>query len=352
MNVPRNNVCGWDIGGAQLKIAQVNNLKSVVNVMQVECPLWLGTNELREAISRIDQELNLNQSMHVITMTGELVDNFKNRKEGVASIVEGVSCVVNENTVEYFSGKKGLVPPEQAVNEYKLIASANWLASATFIATQQSDALFIDIGSTTTDIITIINNEVVSDGYTDAERLFSQELVYCGVVRTPVFALCKSAPIKDKFIPIMNEYFANMADVYRLTEELPQHADLWPTLDRRDKNFECSSARLARMFGYDAMTNELHIWQKVARYVREQQVQAIINPCRKHLLNKKVSLDTPIIGAGVGRFLIKEIANRLNRKFIDFSSLIDANSPDTKANAGDCAPAVSLACLGYQRKFA
>lgn len=346
-----NAVVGWDIGGAHIKVAQASSSDCVNYVAQLACPLWLGVEQLQTTILQLHKEFEISIAKHAITMTGELVDHFNTRKEGVIKLIDQMSRYLHGQSICFFAGDKGLVAVEDAQRMHKEIASANWLASAKYITTKVSDALFIDIGSTTTDIIRIKDNKVVFDGYTDAERLYTQELVYCGVVRTPIFAICKSAPIHDKFIPVINEYFSATADIYRLTEELPKHADLGETADGRNKDELGSAVRLARIFGHDANEHDLCMWRQVAEYVREQQLQMIIKACRKQLSKPVQPLSVPIIGAGVGRFLVKEVANRLNRQYIDFETLIEFKNSQHEITVGDCAPAASVACLGYQRFF-
>ena len=57
------------------------------------------------------------------------------------------------------------------------IASANWHASAALIARCCREALLVDMGSTTTDIVPIVAGAVAARGYTDAERLATGELL-------------------------------------------------------------------------------------------------------------------------------------------------------------------------------
>ena len=52
----------------------------------------------------------------------------------------------------------------------------------------------MDVGSTTTDIIPIIDGRVAVRGQTDTDRLRSGELVYTGSLRTPVCALVRGRP--------------------------------------------------------------------------------------------------------------------------------------------------------------
>ena len=93
------------------------------------------------------------------------------------------------------------------------IASANWHATAALVARLTGEALFVDMGSTTTDIIPVRNGAVASEGYTDAERLMTGELVYTGFTRTFLFGVASSAPVRGRLTPLMNEYFASIADV-------------------------------------------------------------------------------------------------------------------------------------------
>ena len=366
MSVPPK-ILGWDIGGAHVKVALASG-QTVFQVEQLSCPLWKGIDELSKCIESVSDLFDTKECEHAVTMTGELVDHFSDRQQGVLGIVNEMSNKLQPSKVKFYAGKEGFVDKPQALINYQKIASANWLASAHYTADKVANALFVDIGSTTTDIVAIQDNQVVYSGYSDQERLISKELVYCGVVRTPIFAICNSALIKNLQVPIINEYFANTADVYRLTEELAKHADLNDTLDGRDKDKMASAVRLARMFANDAKPNELgelELWRNVAKQVRSAQIQMVKDACRHQCMKKNVSLTTPIIGAGVGRFLIKDIAQLLGREYIDFETLFEIETSndglsdgmgdglsdgmgDESSNGfsvGDCAPAAAVACL-------
>lgn len=340
---------GWDVGGAHLKVVEATGAGRVSRVIQVPCPLWEGLDPLHGSIDRVREQLDFSHAMLAITMTGELVDHFGSRKEGIDRIAETIGQRFKENEIVYFAGPEGLVRMNELGSLSAQVASANWLASGSYIATRLKDALVIDIGSTTTDVISIRDHRVVNEGYTDSERLHARELVYCGVVRTPVFALCSAAQVGGRLIPLMNEYFANSADVYRLTGELPSCADAGGTPDGRGRDQASSAARLARMFGHDAATEQLDMWKAVAAYVREQQVQGILDACRKQMLSTGLGLDAPVAGAGVGRFLVREISGRLNRRYVDAADLFEHEGAEDGLDAGDCVPAASLACLGYRR---
>jgi len=123
------------------------------------------------------------------------------------------------------------------------------------------NGLFVDIGSTTTDILLLNDGKVLAQGYTDYQRLVSRELIYTGIVRTAVMAVAQTAQDQGQEIGIMAEYFATMADVYRVTGELNELHDQAETADGAEKTITASARRLSRMIGCDFFPEELPRWQ-------------------------------------------------------------------------------------------
>src|SRR5262249_56345410 len=111
--------------------------------------------------------------------------------------------------------------------------------------------------------------------YTDAQRLSAGELVYTGMVRGFVMATVTRAPFAGEWTTLVNENFANMADVHRILEALPDGADQMATPDGRDKTIAASRARLARMVGRDASDASDAQWRELARWFAEAQLRVI-----------------------------------------------------------------------------
>jgi (4-(4-[2-(gamma-L-glutamylamino)ethyl]phenoxymethyl)furan-2-yl)methanamine synthase len=340
------NWIGWDIGGAHIKAAEINSAGEIVSVIQQPCPLWKGLDHLQRAVHRIASELNILDAQHAITMTGELVDLFENRNDGVNQIIAAMTAILPENQLVVYAGSAGFLKPHHIdLSHYHQIASANWLASATLAAEALQRGLFVDIGSTTTDILALKGGKVLAEGFTDYQRLQSQELVYTGIVRTAVMAVAQTAVDEGKSIGLMAEYFATMADVYRLTGELDERHDQADTADGKEKSVIASARRLSRMLGCDFVTDDIARWQRFAETIRAQQLDKIQRSCERLLSRHELDSTIPLIGAGVGRFLVKELASRLGHVYLDFSELlIDRREPDG-LSAADCAPAVAAGYL-------
>jgi probable H4MPT-linked C1 transfer pathway protein len=340
-------IIGWDIGGAHVKAAALNSNGEVLWVSQQACPLWKGVDFLDRTILAILQKITARPSLHVITMTGELVDCFPDRLQGVKAIIDTVLNHLPDANVRFFAGSAGiLTPTDIQFNHYMQIASANWLASASLAAKHVQAGLFVDIGSTTTDILLIENHKLQAIGYTDYERLVSGELLYTGVIRTAVMAVAQRAEFNGKEMGLMAEYFATMADVYRLTGDLQAVHDQSETADGGDKSLWASVLRLSRMTGYEFAEADWPLWGQFALYLKDRQKDNIGSNCLMQLQKLADNLPQTLVGAGVGRFLLKEIAGELNLAYVDFADLFKTAGVRGEMDAGDCAPAVAVACLG------
>lgn len=333
---------GWDVGGAHLKAARVENGR-VIDVVQLPSPLWLGIERLEQALSAAKARLGP-ADRHVATMTGELADVFANRGQGVAAITDILARVLGPAPVSIYGGRAGFLDPAGAPAHAADIASANWHASAALVGRFVPDALFVDIGSTTTDLVPIAGGRVQVAGYTDAERLACGELVYTGLTRSSLMSLCARAPVGGAWMPLACEHFATSADVYRILGELPEDADQLPSADGREKSVAASQARLARMVGHDSADRPNADWRKLAAWLAEAQLRLITDGAMQVLSRIHLSERAPMIGAGVGRHLAMRLANRVGCNFIGFADLIEAGGA-ARDWSSYCAPAVSVALL-------
>ncbi len=338
-------ILGWDIGGAHLKVAAVRGAR-VVGVLCLPCPLWQGVGELDRALAKAIAKMP-RAGFHAVTMTGELADCFRDREQGVKAILARFARIAPVERTRIFAGRMGFLAQRKATSCTREVASANWLASAQFVAGASRDALWIDVGSTTTDLVPIRSGEVKADGFTDADRLARGELVYTGVARTSIMALARHMRLRSRVIPVMAEHFATTADVYRLIGELPRGADLLAAADNGAKTAEASARRLARMIGCDLDSAPMREWKRSAAHLAALQLELIEDSCRRVLSRQAISPRAPVVGAGVGRFLARRVARRLRRPYCDFDSLVQA-AQRWSSRISDCAPAVATALLASE----
>jgi (4-(4-[2-(gamma-L-glutamylamino)ethyl]phenoxymethyl)furan-2-yl)methanamine synthase len=306
---------------------------------QAATPLWLGLDHLERAFETLKSQMG-EAPAHAITMTGELCDAFDSRREGVVGLAAIAARHLRGGAVSLYAGRAGFCPLEGAADRAEDIASANWHASAALVGLQLRDALLVDIGSTTADIVPVVGGQVAATGYTDAERLVAGELVYTGMARSFVMAIADRAPFRGVWTPLMNEYFASSADVHRLAGDLPDDADRMATADGREKTVVASRARLARMIGRDSGEATAQEWAALAAWLAEAQLRAIADAAFLRLSRGDLAAAAPVVAAGVGEGLARELARRMGRGCVSFSDLIDAGD-----EASHCAPAAAVALL-------
>lgn len=340
-------VAGWDLGGAHLKAAWVDASGRIGGVTQVPCPLWQGLERLRQALDEVLRDgVYAAADRHGLTMTGELADLFPDRAHGVMSLLDTFDEKLDPAGVSVYAGRSGFVGPVRAREIPDAVASANWLASVEAVAARSGSGLLVDVGSTTTDVVPFTCGRARARGYSDRERLGNDELVYTGVVRTPLMAIARRVPLRGEWIGVTAEHFATMADVYRLTGQLPAHGDQGDTADGAGKSPAQSAVRLARAVGSDAREGSPATWRRLAGYFAERQLALIRDACERGLSRELVPDDRPIVGAGVGRFVVQALCERMHRPYLDAASLWESSAPGG-FDVADCLPAVAVAML-YQ----
>ncbi len=300
-------VLGWDIGGANVKAALAAGESLVVASRPYS--IWENPKGLCGVLSEIAAELGPAEAVGV-TMTAELADCFPTKKEGVAFVLDALQATFPRTPIQVFTVDGVFCSVAEAQRAPLAVASANWAATARFLAVGGHEALLVDAGTTTTDIIPIAGGEVAALGRTDPERLTSGELVYTGAVRTPLCAIAHTVPFRGHRCRVAAELFAQAADVHLWLGKLAERDYTGRTPDGRGKSRAESGARLARLVCADpTLVAEQEITQ-IAEHLAERQarlIAAAIFQVRSWLGSKA---PRTVLGAGLGSFLAAAAARR------------------------------------------
>jgi len=332
---------GLDVGGAHLKVARIEPGRAW-DVRQIACPLWQGLDKLDAALAEARPLLDRAEGA-AVTMTGELSDLFPDRKTGVEALVARLSRALGGGA-RFWMGKRGFGSAEEAVQHPGDVGSTNFLATAALIGQHVDEALLIDFGSTTADIIPITGGKPAPFGFTDAERQTTGELVYTGFTRTAVMGVASRAPWRGTWVGLAREHLATMADVRRVLGEDLTDLDQHATADGKGKSVAESVTRLARMLGRDAADGQESDWTLVAKWLREAQLQSLVDGAFQVLSAGSLSRDAPVVVAGIGAADAAAVAVRLGRHTIAFGELAGARGEPARA-ATHAAPAVAVALL-------
>lgn len=340
-------VIGWDVGGAHVKAARCEG-GAVVDVVQWPCALWQGLDKLDAVLdAALERWPDFAHAAHAVTMTGEMADCFAHREDGVARIAARLAGRLP--APRFFAGD-GWCTAAECGPRWQAVASANWLATARHAAAALAPeaGLLVDIGSTTTDLIAFGGGRVASPSRRDVDRLASGELVYHGVVRTPLCALARRIPWRGRPLNVMNEFFATTADLYRLSGELDPAHDQYPAADGGAKDTAGSRARLARMIGLDARDASDAEWDEFARAWRAEQAAELRGQLVRVAAAQGLPRDAVAVAAGCGSFLVAEIVppGWRVRPYVGAVAEVSARAaPGAVAWAQVAAPAVAVAAL-------
>jgi probable H4MPT-linked C1 transfer pathway protein len=303
-------VIGLDIGGANTKAAWRED--EAVRTVSRPFEIWRDREALTAVLRDIVAELRGEPTKLVaLTMTAELADTFRTKREGVGFVLDAVeACVPGRLLVLTTAGE--LVSPDEARARPLDVAAANWVASALAVGAVHPDALLLDVGSTTADVIPIAAGRVAATGRSDLDRLLAGELVYTGALRTPLAAIAPRVPVRGRWCPVAATTFAISADVHLILGHLAPEAYTCPTPDGRAASVECARERVARLVCADAEQLEPGEVEAIAAHVHAEQVGQIEAAARQ----VSTRLDdgaAPVVTLGAGAFLARAVAQRLGR---------------------------------------
>jgi (4-(4-[2-(gamma-L-glutamylamino)ethyl]phenoxymethyl)furan-2-yl)methanamine synthase len=296
--------------------------------------------ELEALIARAPQAGQL-----AVTMTGELCDCFRDKAEGVRHILSAVNQAAGNREVAVYQVDGQFVPTAAAAAQPQLTAASNWHALAAFAGhyAPKGTAILIDVGSTTTDIIPLVDGRVAARGSTDLQRLAYGELLYRGVKRTPICALRHTLPWNGQACPVAAEVFATTADAYVLLGSIEEEPDAGWTADGKPLTNGHARQRLARQLCADVSELGADAIDGIARAVRDYQLAELTVSIRSATA-KLPAAPAIFITSGSGEFLAREaLAAATNVLCLSLQA-------EFGVQAGECAPAHAVAVLAKEQK--
>jgi probable H4MPT-linked C1 transfer pathway protein len=332
-----SSVLGWDIGGVNTKVARVAH-GEVVEVQARAFEIQRQPHALRPLLVELAWAAGARAGdAHGVTMTAELSQAFRTKREGVRFVLDHVLAAFPDALVRVHTVDGRFLDAAAAREAPLAVAASNWAAAARLVAQSWPTAVLIDVGSTTTDLTPIVAGGVAARGRTDPERLREGELVYSGALRTPAEAIAPTVPLGGRPTGVAAEGFAVAGDVHLWRGQLTPSDYSAPTPDGRPATREFAGERLARLVCADREMLDEDAISAIADSLWEAQVDriasAIVRVVRRH-----ASLERgPAVVTGVGDFLAAEAARRAGLQVTHLAELW--------GRAARHAPAAAIALL-------
>lgn len=332
-------VAGFDIGGANTDLAVVDFENNEVKNIEVDfayLPMWSNNEALPKVLTELIENICPIDEIDAvgISMTAELVDAYDTKKDGVLDVVK--KCEETFECPTAYVGIDGMLSKEEIEKTPLKAAAANWIATAQIATLISDNCIFIDTGSTTTDIIPIKDGKECAIGRSDFERLATGELVYTGTLRTNLASFLDKVQLHGKEYRVASELFAQTADVYTVLDLITLDDYVCDTFDGENKSKKSCMKRIARVLCADLDSLSEADVVELANFTHQKQVEQIADALKQVSETQNLNL---IVTTGLGKDI-------LDKKAAEFLGL-EVKSMDTILTDEECvvAPAVGTAVM-------
>ena len=323
-------VAGFDIGGANTDLAVVDFENNEVKNIEVDfayLPMWSNNEALSKVLVELIENICPIDEIDAvgISMTAELVDAYDTKKDGVLDVVK--KCEETFECPIAYVGIDGMLSKEEIEKTPLKAAAANLISD---------NCIFIDTGSTTTDIIPIKDGKECAIGRSDFERLATGELVYTGTLRTNLASFLDNVQLNGKEYRVASELFAQTADVYTVLDLITLDDYVCDTFDGENKSKKSCMKRIARVLCADLDSLSEKDVIEIAKFTHQKQVEQIADALKQ--VSETQNLDL-IVTTGLGKDILDKNAAELLG--------LEVKSMDTILTDDECvvAPAVGTAVM-------
>ncbi|MFX1511409.1 MAG: hydantoinase/oxoprolinase family protein [Promethearchaeota archaeon] len=339
---------GLDVGGANTKMVVINHKRDRMDLefgYSAYFPFWEKKNEFKDFLKKIKNSKLVDVATVGVTMTAELSDCFDTKAEGVEYITRALDSVFPD--ARFYSVVGEFLTAKDAINQWNKISAANWHATASLVGKNFPNCLFIDIGSTSTDIIPIIDGTPTTNGKDDVTRTIYSELLYTGALRTNLIALTgmERIPFRDTTIRGSSEYFACTADVYRVLGFIDDDEYTIDTPDGRGTSVEECLSRIAKFICGDLHVIERSILIELCENLMKRQINIITTAIQEVLDIHGLGHDLLMTITGSGFFLAEKAIEKAG-----FKNCLVLNSQHAGITGDiEFSPALAIAVLVKER---
>ena len=304
-------IAGFDIGGANTDLAVIDFDAGEIKNIEVDfayLPMWSNNDDLsRVLIELIENICPVSEIDAVgISMTAELVDAYDTKKEGVLDVVK--KCEDTFSCPVAYVGVDGMLSLREIQKNPLKAAAANWIATAQIATLISDNCIFIDTGSTTTDIIPIKDGKECAIGKSDFDRSATGELVYTGTLRTNLATFLDKIEFDNKEYRVASELFAQTADVYMVLDLISEEDYVCDTYDGASKSKLDCMKRIARVVCADLEILSQNEIIEISEFIHQKQIEQISDGLKQVHETQNIDL---VITTGLGKDILDKPAAEL-----------------------------------------
>ena len=304
-------IAGFDIGGANTDLAVIDFEDGEIKNMEVDfayLPMWSNNDDLSHVLVELIENICPVSEIDAvgISMTAELVDAYDTKKDGVLDIVK--KCEETFTCPIAYVGVDGMISKSEIEKDPLKAAAANWIATAQIATLISDNCIFIDTGSTTTDIIPIKEGHECAIGKSDFDRSATGELVYTGTLRTNLASFLDKVELNGKEYRVASELFAQTADVYMVLDLITEDDYICDTFDGEGKSKIDCARRIARVVCADLEMLSMEDIVAMSEVIHQKQIAQIADGLKQVVETQGLDL---IVTTGLGKDILDRPAAEL-----------------------------------------
>ena len=304
-------IAGFDIGGANTDLAVIDFEDGEIKNMEVDfayLPMWSNNDDLSHVLVELIENICPVSEIDAvgISMTAELVDAYDTKKDGVLDIVK--KCEETFTCPIAYVGVDGMISKSEIEKDPLKAAAANWIATAQIATLISDNCIFIDTGSTTTDIIPIKEGRECAIGKSDFDRSATGELVYTGTLRTNLASFLDKVELNGKEYRVASELFAQTADVYMVLDLITEDDYICDTFDGEGKSKIDCARRIARVVCADLEMLSMDDIVAMSEVIHQKQIAQIADGLKQVVETQGLDL---IVTTGLGKDILDRPAAEL-----------------------------------------
>jgi (4-(4-[2-(gamma-L-glutamylamino)ethyl]phenoxymethyl)furan-2-yl)methanamine synthase len=302
-------ILGWDIGGVNIKVTRLRRDRDDAVLRSVSLPFEVQRSPegLAPMLLTAAHQAGAEQpDVHAVTMTAELSQAFRTKGEGVSFVLDALQTAFPDSSMYVYTVDGRFIGPADAGSRPLSVGAANWAATATWVGRMFPTCVLIDIGTTSSDLIPIIDGEIAALGQTDPERLLSGELVYSGALRTPAEAVAQMVPLWGGEAGVAADGFALIGDAHLWRGRLASEDYTCRAPDGRPATRVFAGERLARMVCADRDMLDDSAIDAIAGALAKAQVKTLIQALER--VRSRWPAITLAVVTGLGDFVAQEAA--------------------------------------------
>jgi probable H4MPT-linked C1 transfer pathway protein len=341
-------VFGVDIGGANIKITQLDGLK----VRSTLLP-FVGKGDLIEKLIYSVTDPDLVVLTQTMCARRKL---FSSSKEGTHYIIDMTHRLFGDR-VKYLGLSYTLYGADEAKKKYLDVAGRNWVGTCYLVSYLGigEDCLVIDCGTNSTDVVPVLHNNPVTIDDEDKEytRLKTGELLWSGLFFTPVLSLSNTIVLDGEEYAVkpttdVMTYHVYIALGIISPEEIAAKYSGWRTEMRR-VSFQSSVEKMLDVISADRELLTPKDAEKIAKFLAEKQKKNTEKAVKKVLsavkLKYGINLDTAAIAGAGKNVILLDVLKNLNFEVVDIEKAA-SESFDMEDAQTNCETSLGCALRG------